>query len=190
MTVYVLLSTTFILSLPIIIVYCIIVHHVWMMNHFMFSSLTCLLFCILTPPGNRLPMWHAPSPAVTGPRPGHHERTRVVVFLQGGLVLCGDRAVHLLPSSGHYLLISKSAGNRPLPMWTAGGPRWPGGGHPAPYLHYQHQPANGARERRTQCKCYNLTRSTGEFTVDRCCWSVSTSCLTWTFIGFLPFGCS
>ncbi len=133
----------------------------------------------LSHPGNGLPVWRTPSPAVTGPRPGHHGRTRVVVFLQGGPVLCGDRGVHLFPSSGPRLLIRKSPWNRPLPLWTAGGPGWPGGGHPAPYLCYQHQPANGARERRTLCKLYNLTRSNGEFTVDR-------SCLTWTFIGFLP----
>lgn len=147
---------------------CTTIHHVWP---------------LLTLPGNRLLVWHAPPPAVTGPRPGHHGRTRVAVFLQGGPVLRGDRGVHLLPSSGLRLLICKSLGNRPLPLWTAGGPGWPGGGHPAPHLCYQHQPANGARERRTLCKLYDLTRSDGELTVD---WSVSTSCLTWTFIGFPP----
>lgn len=147
-----------------------------------FPSLTDSLLCILTPLGNRLPVWRAPSPAVTGTWPGHHGRACVAVFLQGGAVLCGDCGVHLLRFSGPRLLIIKPPRNRPLPLRTAGGPGWLGGGHSAPYLCYQYQPANGARER-TLCKCCNLTRSNGEFTVDRC-----RSCLTSTFIGFLPSG--
>lgn len=142
--------------------------------------------------GDRLPVWCAPSPAVTGPWPRHHGRPCVAIFLQGGPVLRGHCGVHLLPSFGPCVLTSsKSPRNRPLPLRPAGGSGWPGGGHPAPYLRYQHQPANGARERKALCKCYNLTRSNGEFTVDRCCCGVSVQALLiWTFIGFLPSDCS
>lgn len=130
-------------------------------------SISFLFTCnsSLTPPGNRLPVRRTPSAAVTGTRPGHHGRTRVAVFLQGGPVLRGDSGVHLLPSSGARLLVSKSPGNRRFHLWTAGGSGWPGGGHPAPYLRYQHQPANGGKWW-TVCKWYNLTRSNGEFTVE------------------------
>lgn len=124
--------------------------------------------------GNRLPLWRAPPPAVTGPWPWHHRRACVAVFLQGGSVLRGDCGVPLLPSSGLGLcIVSKPPGDRPHPLRTARGPGWPGGGHSAPYLRHQHQPANNTGQRRTLCKCYHPTRCDGEFTVDGCCCRVS-----------------
>lgn len=118
---------------------------------------------IISLTGNGLPLWHPPDSAGTASWPGHHGRTRMAVSLQGGPLLCGNCGVHLLPPCGACILI-KSPGNRPFPLWTTWSPRWSGGGHSAPNLCHQYQPANSARKR-TLFQCDNLKGSHMELTV-------------------------
>lgn len=133
--------------------------------------------------GDRLPVRCAHPPAAAGTRPGDHGRTCVALLPQGGAVLRGDRGVPLRPSPGDHPFHGQRPGDGPLPLRSAGGPGWPGGGRPAPHLRYQHQSADGTREAvtagRTRCHPGGCD---GEFAVGPHCW-------TWTSLRFFWSDC-
>lgn len=113
------------------------------------------------------------APTATAARTEHHRRPSVAVCLQSGPVLCGSHDVCVLSIPGAPRLHRQASTDRPLSLWTTGGPGWPCGGHSAAYLRYQRQPGDGARETRT---ARQLGRDDDGFSVDSfsACYSTCT----------------
>lgn len=90
----------------------------------------------------------------------------MALLIPGGPVLCGDRGIHLLLSSGERLLVCSLLGGGPVAVPAAGGPGRPGGRRPAPHLCHQRQPADGAGQQRPLRRPCHLQGGDRELTVE------------------------